>query len=179
MDIFQIHITLRYIEPPVWRRIEVPSDTKLGKLHRIIQAVMGWNDTHLHQFVAGRERYGIPDPEQPDDTKSERNVPLARVASKGDVLVYEYDFGDGWEHSIQIEQQLPAANAIHYPRCTAGARACPPEDCGGPPGYAHLIEVLHDSKHEEHEELRTWAGPDFDPEAFDLDAVNRALWRLK
>ena len=179
MDIFQIRVSLRHIVPLIWRRIEVPADTKLGKLHKILQAAMGWSDMHLHQFVIRGEQYGIPDPEMPDKTKNERNVRLDRVAGKGDTLIYEYDFGDGWEHELHIEKVLPVESAVHYPRCIDGGRACPPEDCGGPPGYAHLIEVLHDPEHEEFDEMRRWAGPDFDPETFDLVSVNRALWRLK
>lgn len=176
--IYQIKITLRYIEPPIWRRIEVPADTKLGKLHKVLQTTMGWADSHLHAFRAGGVTYGVPnaDPDFPDDTQNERNARLDQVAQEGDTLIYEYDFGDGWEHEIKIEKALAADLAVHYPRCTAGSRACPPEDCGGPPGYAHLLDVLRDPAHEEYDDLREWVGEDFDPEAFDLDAINKMLW---
>lgn len=178
--IYQIKVTLRDVSPPAWRRVEVPGDTKLGKLHRILQAALGWTDSHLHAFRIGRTVYGVPDPDFPDDeTVNERNVRLARIAAQGDKLIYEYDFGDGWEHELRVEKVIPADPAVHYPRCTAGSRACPPEDCGGPGGYEHLLEVLRDPKHEEHDEMREWIGGDFDPEAFDLEAVNRELWRVK
>lgn len=178
--IYRVKIALRHVAPPIWRRIEVPADTKLGKFHRILQAAMGWTDAHLHAYRVGGVTYGVPDPDSPDDkTVNERNVRLDRIAGEGDKLIYEYDFGDGWEHELKIEKVLPAESAVHYPRCTEGRRACPPEDCGGSPGYEHLLEVLRDPKHEEHEEMHEWIGGDFDPEAFDLDAANRALWRLK
>jgi len=180
MKIYRIKVTLKHIEPPVWRRIEVPSDIKLGKLHRILQVTMGWTDSHLHAFRVGGISYGIPDPDFADgDTLNENNVRLDQIAAQGDGLIYEYDFGDGWEYELKIEKALPADPAIHYPRCTGGARACPPEDCGGPLGYEHLLEALRDPKHEEHHEMREWAGEDFDPERFDHEAVNRTLWRKR
>lgn len=179
-QIYRVKVTLRHVAPPIWRRIEVPADVKLWKFHRILQAAMGWTDAHLHAYRIGEARYGIPDPDIPDDeTVNERNVRLDQIAAEGDKLSYEYDFGDGWEHELKIEKTFPAEAAVHYPRCTGGSRACPPEDCGGPPGYKHLFDVLRDTKHEEHKEMRKWIGGNFDPEAFDFDAVNRALWRLK
>lgn len=147
MNIFQITVTLEYIEPPIRRRLEIPADIRLGRLHRVLQAAMGWADSHLHAFHIGDAVYGVPDPDFPDHTENERNVRLDRVAGPGDRLHYEYDFGDGWLHNIVIETTHPADPTIHYPRCIEGARACPPEDCGGPPGYAELIEALADARH--------------------------------
>ncbi len=180
-SIYQIKVTLRHIRPPLWRRIQIPADTKLGKLHRILQAAMGWYDAHLHAFRVGRETYGVPDPDPLFDTemKNEHNVRLDRIAAEGDKLIYEYDFGDGWEHELLIEQVMPAEKGRRYPLCLAGKRACPPEDCGGPPGYEQLLEVLADPKHEEHEAMREWLGGPFDPEAFDLDKVNQMLKRMR
>ena len=175
MNIYQLKITLKYSRPPIWRRIHVSADTRLGELHDIIQTAMGWSDDHLHQFIIGDTSYGMPDPHFPGDIKSERNVRLDGVAAEGDTLIYEYDFGDGWVHEIEVEKVLPAEPGKRYPLCLAGKRACPPEDCGGMPGYERLLEVLRDPKHEEHEEMREWAGEDFDPEAFDLNKINRAL----
>lgn len=177
--IYRIKVTLRHVAPPVWRRVEVPADIKLGKLHRVFQIAMGWTDSHLHAFRAGRESYGIPDPEFPGDMENERNVRLDRIAVQGDKPIYEYDFGDGWEHEMKIEKTVSAEPAVRYPRCTAGSRACPPEDCGGPWGYEHLLEVLRDPKHEEHEEMREWIGGEFDPEAFDLGEINEALRHIR
>lgn len=178
MDIFQIKVTLRDIDPPIWRRILVRADTRLGRLHDILQVVMGWEDCHLHRFAVGGTEYGVPDPDFPSDLKSERNVRLDKVAAEGAVFLYEYDFGDGWEHDLVIEAALPAQNRA-YPACVAGERACPPEDCGGPYGYARLLEALADPDDEEHDELLHWVGGRFDPERFSVASLNRRLRRLR
>ena len=175
MKIYQLKITLKHIKPPIWRRIEVPADIKLGKLHDVIQIAMGWTDSHLHAFVDGQTMYGIPDPEFGGSTKNERNVRLDSILEQGGKIVYEYDFGDSWEHEIKIEKVLEAAPTVHYPRCTAGKRACPPEDCGGPYMYEEFLAAIGDPNHPEHEETLEWIGGEFDPEAFELAEVNQAL----
>lgn len=177
--IYRIKVTLRHIAPAIWRRIEVPADIKLGKLHHVLQMAMGWTDSHLHGFRIGRVSYGVPNPDFPDDTQNERNVRLDQIADESDTIIYDYDFGDGWEHDLKIEKILPPEPGAHYPRCLKGKRACPPDDCGGPWGYEHLLEVLRDPKHEEHEEMREWIGGDFDPEVFDLDEVDAALKHVR
>jgi hypothetical protein len=178
-NIYQIKITLRHSRPPIWRRIQVAGDTKLGKLHKTIQAAMGWTDSHLHQFFVGDDSYGVPDPDYPGEIKSERNVRLDRIAGEGDTLMYEYDFGDGWEHEIHVEKVLPAETGKRYPICLAGKRACPPEDCGGIPGYERLLEILRDPANEEYAETIEWLGGAFDPEGFDLAMVNRVLKQMR
>ena len=101
---------------------------------------------------------------------------LRTVAPRlGATLVYEYDFGDDWKHDLLVEGLLLPEEGVHYPRCLAGARSRPPEDCGGVPGYEELLEVIRDPEHEEYEEMMLWLGGSFDPEAFDLAAVNDAL----
>lgn len=179
MSIYRIKITLENVKPPVWRRIEVPSDTRLPELHRMLQAAMGWEDYHLHRFTAAGAEYGIPNPDFPDDTKNERSVRLDKIAEEGDIVHYEYDFGDGWIHALEVEKVLAPEPKVRYPRCTGGARACPPEDCGGAWGYADLLKILGDPEHEEYEETREWAGEDFDPESFDTGAATRAMRRLR
>ncbi len=174
-SIYQIKITLRYIEPLVCRHFLVRADTKLGELHSILQDVMGWDNAHLHGFRVGRDHYGEPDPDFPGDVKNEHNVRLDKIANTGSSFIYDYDFGDSWEHDLEIEKILPAEPGAHYPVCLDGQRACPPEDCGGPPGYANMLEAFYDLKNEEHEEIVEWMGDDFDAEAFDVDAVNRLL----
>jgi len=180
--IYQLKVTLRHIRPPIWRRIQVRSDVALLKLHRILQEVMGWYDSHLHQFLIGGEYYATRSLELDGfgpPIISERSARLEDVISGPKMKFrYEYDFGDGWEHEILVEKVLPPAEGVRYPVCVAGARACPPEDCGGPWGYAELLEAIRDPNHKEHEEMLEWVGGGFDPEAFDLEEINRALRRL-
>jgi hypothetical protein len=173
--IYQIEVVLRHVDPPIWRRIQVPGDTKLGKLHRILQDAMGWTNSHLHDFRIGDNVYGEPFPESPDEVINELNVRLDKIAHEGDTLLYTYDFGDSWEHELNIEKVAPAESGVSYPRCRDGQRACPPEDCGGPWGYANLLQVLNDPNDDEHEEMREWVEEDFDPEHFDVETINRAL----
>ena len=179
MNIYQIKITLDDIEPAIWRRVQVASNIKLSDLHDIIQVVMGWEDDHLHEFVIDKQRYGVPERGFADDLKNERNTVLEKVVKPRGKLSYEYDFGDGWLHTLKIEKILTAEKDQRYPVCLAGERACPPEDCGGPYGYANLLEAISDPEHEEHEDLLDWIGDDFDPEAFDLAGINKALKRLR
>ncbi len=177
-SIHQLKVTLRHTSPPVWRRLQVPSRVFLGELHFILQTAMGWDDSHLHLFSVGGAEYAdgrVHDPWGGPSPKNENRARLGRVAPLGTHLRYEYDFGDGWEHELIVEKVFPAEPDVTYPRCVSGRRACPPEDCGGPPGYANLLEALTDSAHPRHTELADWFGDGFDPEAFDPEAVNAWL----
>lgn len=179
-SVYQLKITLKGSKPPIWRRIQVTSDSTLSKLHRILQVVMGWSDSHLHQFTVRGVCYGIPDPDGNFDVKNEKNVKLDQIISRvKDKLIYEYDFGDSWEHEIIVEKISPPDSKMAYPNCLTGKRACPPEDCGGIYGYAEFLEAIQDPDHPEHEDMLDWVGETFDPEAFDPDAVNRALNRIR
>jgi hypothetical protein len=181
-EIYQLKITLRYIRPPIWRRVQVPSDITLAKLHRIIQTAMGWYDSHLHQFIVGEKYYGVPSIDEFSELelKDERQARLSQVLSKPkQKIVYEYDFGDGWEHTILLEKILQPEPAVRYPCCVAGARACPPEDCGGTGGYENFLAAIRDPKHEEHDEYLEWIGGEFDPEEFDLEDFNAAVRRIR
>ena len=174
--IYQLDIRLAYIEPPIWRRMVVPGQVTLFSLHRMLQVVMGWENYHLHQFIVGNTYYGEPDPEYDDRMKDDRRVRLQKIArEEGASFIYEYDFGDDWRHVITVEEIEPLTPNSLAPRCLDGARACPPEDCGGIGGYEHLLEALRDRRHPEHKELRAWVGAHFDPELFSLQAVNSAL----
>ena len=177
--IYQIKVTLAHSRSPIWRRIQLRGDTKLGELHAVLQIAMGWWDEHLHEFEAGGIRYGQPNPGFPDDTRQERNVRLDKIAKEGDTFRYEYDFGDGWRHELKIKKVLPPEPGVRYPRCLDGKRACPPEDCVGVPGYERMLESVASTKDEEHEEIVEWLGDEFDPEAFDLAAVNEELGQLR
>ena len=175
--IHQIKITLLGIEPPIWRTVQVRSRIDLAELHDTIQVAMGWYDDHLHMFTVGDKRYSLPDPLEPGGMLDESDYRLEQVApGPGARLLYEYDFDDGWLHELVVEQVLPPEPGVKYPICVGGARACPPEDVGGPPGYAFFLTALQDPKHPEHETYKEWIeGGTFDPEAFDLEEVNEEL----
>jgi len=178
--IYQIKITLQGSKPPIWRRILVRGDATLGEMHHIIQTVMGWLDYHLHQFIIGRTYYGVLEPGYPDlDIQDENKVKLNQIGGKGTKFVYEYDFGDSWEHILAVEKVLPLEPGQHYPICIKGKRACPPEDVGGVWGYETFLEAISDPNHPEHEMYSEWIGDEFDPEEFDLDYINGALNDLR
>ncbi|MFN2496508.1 MAG: plasmid pRiA4b ORF-3 family protein [Pseudonocardiaceae bacterium] len=176
--VHQILVTLAEVDdPPVWRRLLIPATMPLARLHKVIQAAMGWRDSHLHCFTHGQSTYGFPDPEL--GYTDEREVRFGDLDLGSGGLRYTYDFGDDWEHDIVVESVGAAKEGERYPRCLAGGGACPPEDCGGPPGYEQLRAVLADPGDAEHEEMLSWLGLDhagqFDPAAFDIEAVNRRL----
>jgi Plasmid pRiA4b ORF-3-like protein len=178
--ICQIKVTLKYVNPPIWRRILVHEDTKLPKFHRILQCVMGWQNYHLHEFLIGPLSFGKPFLDEHYDILSESNVKLGHIAHDGEVTFeYRYDFGDNWEHTIVIEKKLPPEEGAQYPFCVEGARACPPEDSGGIGGYRRLLDVLADPSHPEYESMRDWAGEDFNPERFIPEIVNFKLKTLR
>ena len=192
VTVHQFKLTLDGIRPPIWRRIELPSDASFWDLHCAINDAMGWEDMHLHEFRLGRlrdgVRIGIPMDDGSgwfDDTGlAGWKVPIAtHFAAPGTRCVYLYDFGDDWSHQVRLEAILPREAGVPYPRCVAGARACPPEDCGGAYGYAQICAALAhpDQRDEEAEELLEWLGDDYDPEAFDAGQVkfHSAALRLK
>lgn len=168
-DMFQLKVTLLDTKPPIWRRVLVDGASTLDHLHEVIQAAFGWWNYHLHEFEVGRTRYGVPDPDEDwgEPPQDERRTRLDAIASEGSSFRYTYDFGDGWEHKVTVEQVLPVSSAPTLPACIDGRRACPPEDCGGTWGYRELLEILADPTHPEHEERREWIGRPLDPEAFD------------
>jgi hypothetical protein len=180
--IYQLKIALEDIEPLIWRRVLVASDTSLPDLHKIIQSSMGWTNSHLHQFIKDRQFYSIPF----DDGWGEDRIIDSRNFQINDLLqeekqtiTYEYDFGDSWRHSITLEKIPPVDTDKHYPICINGKRNCPPEDCGGPWGYQQMLEILDDPGHSEHELwsgwINEWYEDGFDPEFFDKGEVNKLL----
>ncbi len=174
--IYQLKITLKEIRPPIWRRVQVPSSTTLSQLHLIIQAAMGWWNCHLHQFSIQGIDYGEPQPEYGLDMRDEKRVKLNQVVQREKAkFLYLYDFGDSWEHSILVEKVLPREPEVSYPLCVKGKRACPPEDCGGPWGYAEFLEAIQNPEHPEHESFVEWIGGEFNSEACDLDEINQRL----
>ncbi len=172
--ITQVKVTLLDIRPPIWRRLQVPSDITLEGLHYAIQDAFGWTNSHLHQFTIGVNHFGMYDAQEDPDILDERKHRLGDLVGEKDRFVYEYDFGDDWEHLVVVEKVLPKTTRLLHPVCLGGKRACPPEDCGGPGGYADLVAALADPRHERHREILDWIG-DFDPEWFVLDDANEYL----
>lgn len=176
--VHRIKVTLRGSRPPIWRRLEVPSRIDLATLHECLQVAFDWHGYHMWVFDTPTGRYGVPEPELgfADATR----VRLDQVAAgKGGLVRYTYDFGDDWEHDILVEAVGPAEPGAAYPRCTAGRRVAPPEDCGGIWGYEELLAILADPKHEEHAERLEWLGlnsaDEFDPAAFDASDETELL----
>jgi hypothetical protein len=171
--VLQMRITLAGVDdPPVWRQVVIPAGYTLDRVHDAIQVTMGWQDSHLHVFrVAGRE-YGPAYLADELETLDEKQFRIGDLVKTGDPAGYEYDFGDGWEHELVVEASAVADAATVYPACIGGEGACPPEDCGGPGGFADLKELLAGPPSPEREEMRVWAGEDYDPAHFDLAAAN-------
>ncbi len=184
--LYQLEIALLDTPAPVWRRLEVPGNANLGWLHAVIQVAMGWTNSHLHQFATEKALYSdtrhhTAEFEDDPEILEESKFTLEELASHPqERLIYTYDFGDSWEHVITVEKCLPPDAAMAGKAlCLDGARACPPEDCGGPPGYAELIEALKNRKHPEHKAMKEWLGRPFDAEAFEAAQTNTWLSKLK
>jgi len=178
VEVYVVKVTLLGTSPPIWRRILVPRDITLQHLHRTLQTVMGWTNSHLHQFVVQRQR--ISDPRSRVRTKvaNENRTRLGELIwTVGARLLYEYDFGDGWQHELLLEEVLLGDETFQQ-TCVAGKRRCPPEDCGGPRGFAELLEAMADANHPDHEDVCTWLS-DFAPEPFSKEEINRRLRRRK
>jgi hypothetical protein len=174
-NVFQIKIVLKYIKPPIWRRILVEDSIKLPDFHKIIQTVMGWTESHLHQFIAQERYYGKSSEDTFGETIDYKNIKLKTILKyEKDKIKYEYDFGDGWEHEIILEK-IFKNQTLEKPLCVMGKRSCPPEDCGGPYGYMDMLKILSDPKNEDYEEYKSWIGEDFDSEYFDKEVVNILL----
>lgn len=178
--IYQLKVVLPYIEPAIWRRLEAPGNMTFYDLHDAIQIAMGWEDCHLWMFNVDKTEIS-PESEQfdfpgrPRARAADATTLEAMLAGRKMKFQYEYDMGDSWAHDIKVEKVFIPEPDVQYPRCTGGERACPPEDCGGFPGYLNLLEVMADPKHPERGEMTEWIGEDWDPEVFDLDAVNKVL----
>lgn len=181
--VYQFKITLKEVEPSIWRRIQT-KDCTLDKLHEHIQTAMGWTNSHLHQFEIKGIRHGDPeliyegweDEEPPVNSRRLKISKIVPADGKRLAFDYEYDFGDGWQHEVLFEGCLRAGKGTRYPICVEGERACPPEDVGGIYGYQEYLEAMADPKHERHEEFMEWSG-EFDPEAFDAKAATKEMRR--
>lgn len=178
----QLKIELRGVKPVVWRRILVPETVTLAKLHGILQWTMGWTNSHLHEWHIAHRRYGMPDREWPEEEPltDDRRVRLNTFIEAGvRRFTYLYDFGDDWEHVVTVEDLVSPDPNQPPIVCVAGANACPPEDVGGPHGYADFLKAPADPRHEEHADMLAWAGKAFDPTAFHLQATNQILKTIR
>jgi hypothetical protein len=182
----QLKVSLLDIQPAIWRRLLVPSGIKLPTFDAVLQSAFGWTNSHMHAFRLEEDSYEVVHPgDWPADFSGpgrrfdEKKFRLCDLLhAKDDWLIYEYDFGDSWEHEVRVEKVVGVAG----PRavvCLDGARAGPPEDCGGVPGYENLVAAMADPKHPGRQDLLEWLGEPFDPEAFSLDAINRRLKGIK
>jgi len=181
--VIEAHVTIRDIEPPIWRRLLLPLDLNLAQLHEVIQAALGWTDSHLHQFHVGGLIYGAPEfdeggfADDSPETFEATDVHLKDFSFYPETpptILYEYDFGDGWVHEITLKR-VAGDKDIKYPVCVDGARRAPPEDVGGTMGYAEFLEAWSDPSHEDHKAMRRWAGRRFDPERFDPQVTTKDI----
>ena len=176
--ILQLKVVLRNIQPRIWRRLLVESNRTFAHLHAVLQWSFGWRESHLHDFEVAGVRVAEPEPDFDEGAppKNPRTTRLSDLVTGGVTrFLYRYDFGDDWEHDIEVEQVLPPDPNVRYPVCLEGARSAPPEDVGGVSGYESFLVVWRDPSDPEYAETRTWAGDRFDPERFDLDTVNSIL----
>lgn len=181
----QVHVALDDIKPPIWRRLIVPLDTTLAELHHILQAAMGWTNSHLHEFDIGGLRYGdvdlLNEERFEDDAKAfdAKQVRLRDLAHKpGTAFRYIYDFGDNWRHTVTLEKHIEVKPKPRSASCIGGARCCPPEDVGGTGGYADFLRILSSTDPEDREEqrsLKRWSGGRFDAERFDVANTDKKV----
>ncbi len=180
LSIARLKITLNDVKPKVHRRIEVPLSIRLDRLHLVFQAAMGWTNSYLYEIRARGVGWGMPMQGADDDVLNAARAHLVDVLEDtgAKTLKYLYDFGDGWEHTVKLERIVDAAPGLVYPMLIEGEGRCPPEDCGGPWGYADLLEVLADPDHERHGEMTEWVGRPFDAAAPAIDVHQRAVAAL-
>jgi len=172
----QLRIELLDVEPTVWRRVVVPDDFTMAELAETLLAAMGWGNSHLHLFEVGDEIYGMADEDADDDEIDEGDVTVSEALAEDDRFSFDYDFGDGWQHDVLVEER--PAFRTDFAHCLDGQNACPPDDVGGPQGYEDFLEAIADPAHEEHDRYLEWVGGSFDPSRFSLQDVNSELRRL-
>src|SRR5437867_1088649 len=174
----RLRVSLQEVEPEIWRLLLVRESMTLARLHSFLQRTMGWTNSHLYQFEIEGQVFTDLDTWEPFEEEDEEpgDPAVTRLRDlhlkEGAAFTYLYDFGDYWMHDIVVQEIVPVAESQRLPQCSAGARACPPEDCGGPSGYFQLLEAIHDPMHAEHESYLEWLGGSFDPEAFSVRRAN-------
>lgn len=178
--IYQIHISLEESNPKIWRRVLVQSNLSLADFHKVIQTTMGWTNSHLHQFIKNGNYYTRRYPgddlwEEMENVDYQDMLISDLLKKENEKIIYQYDFGDSWEHEIILEEIKPDDKKFKHPLCLAGKRNCPPEDCGGVWGYADMLDILKQPDHEEYESYIEWLGGEFDPEYFNKNEINEML----
>ena len=172
---YELNIELKGIKPRIWRSFAVDCNITLPNLHKVIQTIMGWSNSHLHQFLKSDIIFSLPDEEGFIDSINYLNIRLLEVLKKvGDNIIYEYDFGDGWEHELRLIKIRDDIDSKH-PFCINGERNCPPEDCGGAPGYKELLKSLKNPNKNDYKEIIEWIGYDYHPEIFNINKINKLL----
>jgi hypothetical protein len=178
----RVRIQLNEVDPVVWRRLLVPGSVKLAKLGQMLLAAMGWNGSHLHAFRVGDTSYGMQDDDDddfPDDEIDEQSVTVLQALRDLQTFTFDYDFGDGWEHDVVIEELIHSDTGLKFAVCLDGERACPPDGVGGPGGYVAFLAAIADPDHEEHADFLEWVGGSFDPAGFDVANANALLQKLR
>jgi len=175
--VYQLKITLKDIQPSIWRRVHVSNICTLADLHKVIQAAMGWKDEHLHKFVIKGRQFSVPSKQVATRILNESKYKLSSLFNQeGERFNYHYNFGYGWEHEVILEKILPMDSQSELPKCIEGRRTCPPEHIGGVEGYFLFLDAMADSSHPEHEEVRDWyVNDDFDPEHLNSAKINKLL----
>ena len=180
--VFQLRVQLQEVRPVVWRRVLVAGSVRLSKLAEVLLTTMGWENSHLHQFRIADAHYGMHADDWEDvdeDEIDEKTVSVLKALGDERQFFFDYDFGDGWEHEIVIEQVTWGSGGLKFAVCVDGENACPPEDVGGAGGYEIFLAAMADPDHEEHDDYLRWMGGAFDPTAFDLGSVNAELQRIR
>ena len=177
--VYALRLTVASLQPRIWRRLLVRETMWLSRLHEAIQVLFGWYDYQSHVFFMGEKRYGNPMDHDGVAIEDDRDVTLADVRlSEHDRTAYDYLFAEGWHVDIRVEKTIAAEKGVAYPRCVAGERAGPPEDCGGIEAYKDMLYCLKHPETDLGREWREWLEPGHDPEKCDLSAINKALKRL-
>jgi len=177
---YQLKISLTFSDPLIWRRLLIPGETTLAQLHCILQKCMGWDDIHSHRFLVGKVFYAHSEHGDIWEKTGERDESAYRLVQLEEDMkwcfTYIYDFGDAWEHEIELEEIIPRDRDLNFPQLLAGERACPPENVGGIPGYEEFLAIINDPGHENHKKMAKWYGADhFDSDFFDMIEINRTL----
>lgn len=176
---YQLRVELKGVKPAVWRRIGVPGNIKLSKLHQILLAVMGWQGGHLHEFIFADAMYGQAEEEMEPGVEDESRVSLIKATADSNSFTWVYDYGDYWEHKVKVERIVDLGVPLDMAICITGRNACPPEDVGGVPGYAEFLDAIRDPANPEHQTMLEWCGGAFDPSAFDPFVAQERLDEIK